>query len=285
MRLTRKELYDQIWSEPIWTLAKKYGFSDVGLAKICRKHNIPRPPRGYWAQKKAGLRVIQAPLPKNSKENIIEITIRPAKHSETKEKETFRQKLGLGRRRISIPEVPDTLISPHPLVGRSEELLSADITDANGLMKAISGCLDICVTMVTFPRALRIFDTIIKFLIEKGFEVTVSGCRTIASILGIPVAMRIGEELARKHLKAIDHNLEEYSYEFGYKLCEKAPTPSGRLFLEVYDPENTSVTDRHLIWRDTELTKLETLLRRIVSGLARIAAAKGAQTTKRPEPD
>jgi hypothetical protein len=52
--LTRKELYDLVWSEPMMRLARRYGLSDVGLAKICRKCDIPRPPRGYWAKKQVG---------------------------------------------------------------------------------------------------------------------------------------------------------------------------------------------------------------------------------------
>lgn len=43
----RDQLYDEIWSVPILQLAKQYGLSDVGLAKICTKMKIPRPPRGY----------------------------------------------------------------------------------------------------------------------------------------------------------------------------------------------------------------------------------------------
>jgi hypothetical protein len=35
-------------------VAKRYNLSDVGLAKVCRKLNIPRPGRGYWAMKAAG---------------------------------------------------------------------------------------------------------------------------------------------------------------------------------------------------------------------------------------
>ena len=42
--ITRKHLYDQVWAEPMSRLAARYGLSDRGLAKICRKHNIPRPP-------------------------------------------------------------------------------------------------------------------------------------------------------------------------------------------------------------------------------------------------
>lgn len=53
-QLTRQELYELVWSEPMRTLAKRYGISDVGLAKACRRHRIPRPHRGYWQQKEHG---------------------------------------------------------------------------------------------------------------------------------------------------------------------------------------------------------------------------------------
>ena len=41
--LTRKELYDKVWSQPVHTLAKEYGISDVGLKKICKRRDIPTP--------------------------------------------------------------------------------------------------------------------------------------------------------------------------------------------------------------------------------------------------
>lgn len=61
--LSRKELYDKVWSVPMHTLSKELGMSDVGLAKACRRRGIPVPPRGYWAKKHAGKRVSQPPLP------------------------------------------------------------------------------------------------------------------------------------------------------------------------------------------------------------------------------
>jgi hypothetical protein len=59
----RDELYEEVWATPMQTLAKKYGISDVGLAKIRRKLLIPVPGRGYWARKEAGQKVELAPLP------------------------------------------------------------------------------------------------------------------------------------------------------------------------------------------------------------------------------
>jgi len=53
-RYDREKIYEEIWSEPIQHVAKRYGVSDVGLAKVCKKLNIPRPGRGYWAKKAAG---------------------------------------------------------------------------------------------------------------------------------------------------------------------------------------------------------------------------------------
>ncbi len=41
----------------------KYGLSDVGLAKVCKRHDIPRPPVGYWAKVEHGKKVRRPKLP------------------------------------------------------------------------------------------------------------------------------------------------------------------------------------------------------------------------------
>jgi hypothetical protein len=50
----RAALYEEVWSEPLPTLAKKYGLSDNGLRKICKALSIPLPAAGYWAKRAAG---------------------------------------------------------------------------------------------------------------------------------------------------------------------------------------------------------------------------------------
>jgi len=52
--LTRRELYDMVWAEPVVKIAERYGISGNGLAKICRKAAVPLPPRGYWAKMQHG---------------------------------------------------------------------------------------------------------------------------------------------------------------------------------------------------------------------------------------
>ena len=39
--LTRKELYYLILNEPVVKLAYDFGISDLGFAKVCRRHEIP----------------------------------------------------------------------------------------------------------------------------------------------------------------------------------------------------------------------------------------------------
>lgn len=52
--LSRETLYELVWAEPVARLAKRWGVSDVAVAKWCRKLNVPRPGRGYWARVQAG---------------------------------------------------------------------------------------------------------------------------------------------------------------------------------------------------------------------------------------
>jgi hypothetical protein len=77
-RFTRQELYELVWSQPVAELAASYGVSDVGLAKACRRANIPVPGRGYWAKVAAAQPVEKRSLPPCTSEpqNRIKIKIR-----------------------------------------------------------------------------------------------------------------------------------------------------------------------------------------------------------------
>jgi len=85
--LTRAELYDLVWGEPVETVARRYKLSGNGLAKICNKHRIPLPPRGYWAKVQHG----QKPR---------RVSLRPAK---TPDDETVRITEGTGPRPAPCP--------------------------------------------------------------------------------------------------------------------------------------------------------------------------------------
>lgn len=41
--ITREELYAQVWAEPIKTVSKGFGISDVALAKHCERNGFRSP--------------------------------------------------------------------------------------------------------------------------------------------------------------------------------------------------------------------------------------------------
>ncbi|PPD51397.1 MAG: hypothetical protein CTY12_08120 [Methylotenera sp.] len=63
MSVTREKLYEEIWSEPITKVSKRYGVSDSYLIRVLKSLNLPRPSRGYWATVAAGIHPEKPPLP------------------------------------------------------------------------------------------------------------------------------------------------------------------------------------------------------------------------------
>lgn len=106
-------------------LCDEFGLSDRGLAKICERHAIPTPPRGYWAKREAGRKVRQTPLPDAKESSPEQITIDPppppseselAAQAAAKERET----------EIGPIEIPETMRGLHPLVAKWVEAHSED---------------------------------------------------------------------------------------------------------------------------------------------------------------
>jgi len=73
--LTRREIYDLVWSQPMSNVAVGLGMSANGLAKICDRLLIPYPTRGYWAKVYAGKDQPQTALPPASDDVPAEATI------------------------------------------------------------------------------------------------------------------------------------------------------------------------------------------------------------------
>lgn len=75
--LTRQELYELVWAEPMSKLAERFDISDRGLAKICSRASVPVPERGYWARVQAGQERDKTPLPAPTADTPQQVAIRP----------------------------------------------------------------------------------------------------------------------------------------------------------------------------------------------------------------
>ena len=73
--ISRRELFEKVWTTPMRVLAKQWRRSDRGIAKACARAQVPVPPRGYWARVEAGQNVKQPKLPafKGPREPRIEV--------------------------------------------------------------------------------------------------------------------------------------------------------------------------------------------------------------------
>jgi len=280
--INRKELYQKIWKTPITRLSKEYGLSDVGFAKICKKHNIPRPPRGYWARKATGYRVKQLPLPPG--ENVtIEINPNPYSQNANKNKELVARMTSSKQSDEEPIVVPDRLSSPHPLTKQSSEILYGRQSDDEGLVHPPKkGCLDISVSKASLRRSLRIMDTIIKTLEKQNYEVFLSKGNTKTKILEVSISFKIYEKVAIKKRRPGKHNLDG-RYQFGHSSFTEERVPSGNLCLTIHEAEDFYIYGCQQNWNDGKKSKLENRINSFIDGLVTVAIAKLERDKEREE--
>ena len=53
-KITREQLYNEIWEISAAGVAKKYNSDYNDLLKLCKEADIPVPPSGYWVKLKFG---------------------------------------------------------------------------------------------------------------------------------------------------------------------------------------------------------------------------------------
>lgn len=284
-RISRRDLYKQVWSEPIVSLAKRYGISNVWLAKVCKRNKIPRPGRGFWAQKYSGRNIKNTPLPQGEKDWTIAITGFTHNIRNTEKRVSpFTIDTTLKRYLKGI-SVPEALTDPHPLIRESLKLLNSCETDVSGLtMPNLEKCLAIRVSHACLPRALRFMDTLIKTLTQIGVKISLSKESTNIEIKGVLLSIALYELTVRRRLKARDLDLDGY-YDLGYDKYDKRLFPSGVLCIEMFNTGKYSYSINQKKWKDTETIKLEDCFYRLISGLFSAAAAKKSGMTEEGKED
>jgi AcrR family transcriptional regulator len=112
--LTRKQLYQRVWSKPLSTVARDVGLSSNALAKICDRLVVPYPPRGYWA-KRNGSKPVKSSgrpsLPAAPEAQAREITISTVRAASRR----ARTRLTRSARREQLMDIAKTLIREHGL--------------------------------------------------------------------------------------------------------------------------------------------------------------------------
>jgi hypothetical protein len=274
VRLTREELYEQVWSEPMSTLAPKYGISDVGLAKICRRMRIPAPGRGYWRKKEVGHAVRRIPLlklPPVAAMKLREVIIRQSVNSEildpTGPMAEQRQYEAVEANRIVVSE---TLTDPHPLVAKTVIALRRAKSDTQRGLQPKSTCLSVQVSLESADRALCIYDALLKALSARGYPTTIregEQPKTCVRIGEEDVSITIEERIKRverqKPQQRTGHGPMWSSPEYDW-----VPTGQLSLMIESYCGDGVRRT-----WSDAKQQRIENCLNAFIVGLVAAAEA------------
>ncbi len=244
MAVDRTKLYEQVWSIPGWRLAVLYGISDVGLAKTCRRYNIPRPPRGYWARVAAGQRVRKTPLPRPRHADEV-IWVKGWNMTD----EAVQALVEDSHKQPDHPAEVGT--SMHPLVVASRVQLLAANADHDGLLATGPQALDVRVSAAVAERAISILDALVKRWELRGGTVgeTRAGAASQShfSIRPDSLAVQLAE------------NLDEDK-----PLTDPARL-TGRLCLHIVGGNEQQFRRR---WSDTKSQRLERMLGAFVETLA-----------------
>ena len=171
--LTRRAMHDLVWSRPMTKVAEDLGISDVALKKICDKHRVPTPPRGYWAKRDAGKRTKQIQFHSTSDPQHEHIVIHGSRNNLAPEiREVLEQERG-GRKAqpkaISpagvAPTVP--LQDIHAAILATAQALRKAKPGAEGIIGA-SGCCGTEIGVASLKRTIAVLDSIARALDARG---------------------------------------------------------------------------------------------------------------------
>jgi len=251
IKLTRKQLYEQVWATPITKLAKEYRLSDVGLSKLCKRHLIPIPGRGYWAKKEHN-RILPtkpklSPLrPRNM--HLDEVIIRSNDAILTKpEIDEITQYEKASENKIVIDYEAELT---HPVVIRTAKSLRSAKPNHKGIYAPkAQKCLPVFVCKDSIERASHIMDTLINAFEARGAMCAISyykhsDTEAIAFELNnIKLEISLEEIVKRiKHIRTPqeDKRVQRDRY-YRFKLPEFDYIPTGRLKLSIEKPGDTTV--------------------------------------------
>jgi hypothetical protein len=257
IELTRKELYDIVWSTPVSKLTQEYALSNDGIKKLCKQFEIPMPDGGYWSKLKFNKPFKREELhPISNEVDKIVLTIREEGNPVNVDQTPLTIRTKEIENDLKAPlVVPDKIEKPDILTIQTKDYWN----ESKGNVfydKYKKLHYPIRVGDKHRERALRFMDTLTKLLRYRGHTIAKENHDTCILIDGIYIDFDLRE--ATKRIPATTpHGFSEY-------------IPTGELILKIgkYSGEKE--------WRDGKV-KIEELLARIVAKLEIYAQEKKKQ--------
>jgi hypothetical protein len=208
--ITRQELYEMLWKEPLTTISKRLNIPYAQLRKVCNEMNIPVPSSGYWIKLRfrKPVTVIELPADYNG---INEVQITQTKSLDDDPNVLTITKKSAVEEIKADPKltltVPKKLTNPDELVLNAQKQLMEykyDRYNDYGMVRS-EGAFTIRVTRSNIGRALLFIDTLIKLLKSRGHI------------------------LAAKYSRSLEIDGESYKLKLMEKTKKGEPDPKWRL--------------------------------------------------------
>jgi hypothetical protein len=271
--ITRDELYRRVWETPMSKLAKEFGLSDVGLAKTCKRLDIPYPPRGWWARKAAGQKLVQPKLPKwdDGDQVAFEIWPTPAPTPAPTAPPEVQEKIETAVAAVTSIVVSEKLSKPHAIVAKwiADHEKSQD--EAKAQRRRYGGHWPVPADLTpTDRRQYRIFDAVLKTLEKLGGKVALDDRADVSVTLsGEKIAFRIIEKQKQVRTPREDGSGSRQEL-----------VPTGKLLFkfERYLPDGFRKE-----WLETDQRSMDEMLPEIVGHIVTVAPILAEQTRQSAE--
>ena len=267
---TRKQLYDLVWQKPVSRIAAEYGISDVGLSKICARHHIPTPPRGYWARAE-DRRPAKPELPPYESTEKIQLPVKKSIVGDKKVASELELQIETEKRPENRIVVAERLSRPCELAREARAAMRDAEADEVGFLELPPGHLNLFVSRAQSARVLRLADALIKAFDRRGWETGIHEEQTLVDVNGVQLSLQI-EEGTKTEQREVKPDFSS-SYEFHHNRTESVRMPSGLLTISICEEPRRWRMACQRNWRDTKRQVLEDKLNDVIVGMLRLAAA------------
>jgi hypothetical protein len=212
INLSREELYNLVWAEPVSRLAKRYGLSDYQFRQLCIRLSIPMPRQGHWNKQRAGEQSGPPPLPPNFKGDS---TVRLSAPEKPKNASPAARPAAVLRTK---PTPEDLLITAARAKLKTNDKRWLD----NGLTWTKGKVLRIGVAPQNIDRACQFMAALLKEVGSRGYRIEVKEDQTSLHIGYQPLPIVLREKTRRVTVK-----------EHGRSWTSSRMEPYGDLYLQM----------------------------------------------------